>query len=102
MLCLRWWRSCEDAGLEACGWAEFAFSCGANCMAGACLTETKSTNVEASKRNRTILFTTILLREISREFIQSQVGEKVSGNCVPDVLGINQPSFCGQRRLVLL
>jgi len=58
-------------------------------MAGTCLTDTKSIDVDASKRNRTILVTTILPRGVSRELIESQVGEKVSGNCLADVFGID-------------
>jgi len=67
-------------------------------MAGSCLTDVKSIDVDASKRNRTILVTTILPSEIRSELIESQVGEKVSGNCLADVLGINQLGICGQAK----
>jgi hypothetical protein len=62
-------------------------------MAAACLADTKSINVEASKRNRTILFTTPLPREIPREPIESQDAENVSGNYLRMSMRINQPAF---------
>ena len=71
-------------------------------MAGTCLTDTKSIDVDASKRNRKIRVTTILPRGMSRELIESQVGEKVSGNCLADVVGINQLALAAKPRLVLL
>jgi hypothetical protein len=37
--------------------------------------------------------------EIPREAIESQVGENVSGNCLPDVLRINQPAFAANADL---
>jgi hypothetical protein len=60
-------------------------------MAAACLTDTKSINVEASKRNRKILFTTTLPGEIPREAIESQDARNVSGNCPRMSMRINQP-----------
>jgi hypothetical protein len=70
-------------------------------MAGACLTGIKSINVEANKKNKTILFTTTLPRELPREFIESQVGENVSGNCLPDVFRINQLTIAASADLSL-
>jgi len=70
-------------------------------MAGACLTGIKSMNVEANKKNKTILFTTTLPREPPREFIESQVGENVSGNCLPDVFRINQLTIAASADLSL-
>ena len=50
-------------------------------MAEAGITDTRSAGVDASKKNRIIRFTAILPREIPCEDIESQVAEKVSGNC---------------------
>jgi len=71
-------------------------------MAGTCLTDTKSIDVDARKRNRKILVTTILPKGMSREHIESQVGKKVFGNCLADVVGINQLALAAKPRLVLL
>ncbi len=53
-------------------------------MAEACCTEPRSAGVAASKSNGTMRFTAILLRKIPCEAIESQVAEKVSGNCFPN------------------
>ncbi len=90
LLCLRWWRSCEDAWLAACVWVELALFCGAACIAEACCTDTKSAGVPASKRHRTIRFTALLPREIPCEAIESQVAEKVSENRFQSVPRINR------------
>ncbi len=52
-------------------------------MAEASCADTKIAGVAASKKYRTIRFKAILPTEIPRPAIESQVADKVSGNCFP-------------------
>jgi hypothetical protein len=71
-------------------------------MAAACLEDIRSSKEQASKRNGTILFTIILSRRNPSGAIESQVAENVSGNCLLDVLRINQVAFAGGADLFVL
>jgi hypothetical protein len=79
--------------LDDCAWAEGAVSGWADCLAEAGIADTKSAAIDASKRNRMIGFTANLPREIPCEDIESQVVEKVSGNCCGKV----RPESTGDR-----
>jgi len=63
--------------------------CGASCIAEACCTEPMSATADATKRNRAKRFTAILLSEIPRNAIESQVSLKVSRFEMTRAAGIN-------------
>jgi len=64
--------------------------------------DTKNAGVAASKKYRTIRFKAILPREIPCATIESQVAEKVSGNCFPHgiyfltVANVRTSQYCSQ------
>src|SRR5260370_38526958 len=63
-MCLRWCRSCDDAGLADCTCVEVALLCGAACRAQACCIEPISAEADISKRNLEKRFRVILPSEI--------------------------------------
>src|SRR5260370_10700637 len=63
-MCLRWCRSCDDAGYARCGLVEVAVLCGRACRVQACCIEPISGEADISKRNLAKRFTVILPSEI--------------------------------------
>ncbi len=76
--------------MAGCAWVELALFCGADCWAEACCTETKSTAVAASKKNRTIRrFTAILPSEFPVRLLNHRLQRKSPGNAFQPRSNIN-------------